>query len=176
MVYTPWCVAASIEDSIKGIDYSMGLGVVAKKIKDRKRSPKRSVSVFLDEQVISLYHNYNGYRLYIINATDKDERFDTDCGVLFAGTKAYIDDKWQSIEEKPLIISCSFTYEILKTGYYWEFHVPKFTGEIPVKIRYKVYAGGTYIYSNEIDAKINRGQLTNKTSDYPEWEKPLEEH
>ncbi len=175
MVYTPWCVSASIEDSIKGIDYEKGMGVVAKKIKDRKKFPKKSVSLLLDEKVISLYNNYNGYKLYIANTTGKDKKVYTDCGTLYVTTEAYIDNIWQPIEEKSIIISCEFTYEILKAGYYWEFHVPKFTGEIETKIRYGLFHDGAYIYSNEIDAHINRGQLSNKGSVYPEWEKPLEE-
>lgn len=105
-----------------------------------------------------------GYKFYIVNNSDEliklsaaDSRLSVIAEVLYKG-------EWKPIEYLPTVwCGNSYHHVYLRQNEYWEFVVPKFSGEIATKLRYRLEIGKeTFIYSNEIATSINKGQLTKK--------------
>ena len=116
-----------------------------------------------DDKVVPLNEKYTGYKFYIANKSDSLMWFSASDSRLSVIAEAYIDSKWQPVEYLPQSW-CGNSYHrvSLKSGEYWEFVVPKFSGEEKAKIRYALKYGKGYVYSNEVEASINREQLTVK--------------
>jgi hypothetical protein len=115
------------------------------------------------------FSSYNGYKFYIINNSDSLVKLDASDSRLSVIAQAYIDNKWQDIEYLPSSW-CGNSYHTvyLKKRQYWEFTVPKYNGKIKTKLRYVLSLdNGKKLYSNEINAGINRKQLTEKEGHTP---------
>lgn len=115
-------------------------------------------------KIVPLNKKYTGYRFYMANKSDSIMWFEASDSRIDVFAEAYIDGKWQPIEFLPQSW-CGNSYHrvSLKAGEYWEFIVPKYTGKQKVRVRYALkYGKDSYIYSNDVEASINREQLTVK--------------
>jgi hypothetical protein len=112
---------------------------------------------------------YNGYKLYIVNKSDSLVKLKASDSRLSLIAEAYYNNKWQPIEYLPSSwCGNSYHYVSLQQEEYWTATIPKFTGKLAVKLRYKLIVGvNHFVYSNEIEAHINKGQLTNKEGHNP---------
>lgn len=142
-------------------------------------SPKSMKGKFLKEnnlflkidttKIISITEKHNGYNFYIGNKTDSIIKLDASDSRLYVIAEVYYKKKWQPIIYLPSSW-CGNSYHTiyLKPNEYWEFKIPKFRGKIKTKIRYRLMIGKSkYIYSNEIIASFNKGQLNNKEGHKP---------
>lgn len=113
--------------------------------------------------IISINKKINGYKLFIVNKSDSIIELLASDSRLSVVAQAYINNKWQDIEYLPSSwCGNSFHMVSIKPGEFWEFDIPKFSGKLKTKIRYKLSYGKnqkTYLYSNEIVASVNRNQL-----------------
>ena len=112
---------------------------------------------------------YNGYKLYIANKTDTIVRLDASDSRLNVIAEVFYKGEWKPIEYLPSSWCGNSYHDVyLKQNEYWEFEIPKFTGEIKTKLRYKLILGkDKFLYSNEIQTSINKGQLENKQGHKP---------
>jgi hypothetical protein len=117
----------------------------------------------------------NGYNLYIVNKSKKIVKIEACDSRLPVVAEVFIDDKWQPIEYLPQSWCGNSYHEVgLNKNEYWKFNVPKYDGKIKTKIRYKLDMSSRYnrdtdntgkekfIYSNEVETKINKEQLKDK--------------
>lgn len=112
---------------------------------------------------------YNGYKLYIANKSDSIVRFNASDSRLNVIVEVFCQDKWKPIEYLPSSWCGNSYHDVyLKQNEYWEFDIPKFTGKIKTKLRYKLILDkDRFLYSNEIPTSINKGQLKNKEGHKP---------
>jgi hypothetical protein len=113
---------------------------------------------------VAIGKKYKGYRLYIANRSDSIVKLTASDSRLSAVIEVFVKGKWQPIEYLPGSW-CGNSYHAvyLKQQEYWQCAIPRFAGKMPVKMRYSLRLdNGKYIYSNEIAAHINKGQLSNK--------------
>lgn len=120
-------------------------------------------------QMTTINDKYNGYKLYIANKTDTIVRLDASDSRLSVIAEVFYKGEWKPIEYLPSSwCGNSYHYVFLKPNEYWEFDIPKFTGKIKTKLRYKLILDkDKYLYSNEILTSINKGQLKNKEGHKP---------
>ncbi|RZJ65874.1 MAG: hypothetical protein EOO50_12195 [Flavobacterium sp.] len=121
-------------------------------------------------QTVSLSKKFNGYKLYIVNASDKIVELEASDSRLPAVAQVFLNNKWQDIEYLPSSW-CGNSYHkvFIEPNQYWEFEVPKFSGKLQTKLRYKLeISEGKFIYSNEIKASVNKKQLTAKEGHEPQ--------
>jgi hypothetical protein len=112
---------------------------------------------------------YNGYKLYIANVTDSIVRLDASDSRLSVIAEVFYQGDWRPIEYLPRTW-CGNSYHsvYLKQNEYWEFHIPKFIGKLKTKLRYKLIIDKDhYLYSNEVQTSINKGQLDIKQGHEP---------
>lgn len=112
-------------------------------------------------QTVTINDKYNGYKLYLANKTDTIIRLEASDSRLSVLAEVVYKGKWNPIEYLPSSW-CGNSYHnvYLKQNEYWEFDIPKFTGKIKTKLRYKlILSRDKYLYSNEIRTSINKGQL-----------------
>ncbi len=120
-------------------------------------------------KTITIAEKYNGYNFYIGNKSDSIIELGASDSRLSVIAEVYYNNKWKPIECLPSSW-CGNSYHnvYLKPNEYWEFEIPKFSGKIETKIRYRLTIGNEkYIYSNEIMASFNKGQLKNKEGHNP---------
>jgi len=120
-------------------------------------------------QTVTINDKFNGYKLYIANKTDSivqlrasDSRLNVIAEVLYRG-------EWKPVEYLPSS-GCGNSYHsvYLKQNEYWEFDIPKFTGKLKTKLRYRLSMGNEkYLYSNEISTSFNSKQLNIKQGHKP---------
>jgi hypothetical protein len=125
---------------------------------------KRLILKIDTTQTATINDKYNGYKLYIANKTDTIVRLHASDSRLRVIAEVFYKGEWKPIEYLPSS-SCGNSYHdvYLKQNEYWEFEIPKFTGKIKTKLRYKLILGkDNFLYSNEIQTGINKGQLENK--------------
>lgn len=136
-----------------------------KKINENLNLTDRGLIMKIDTtQTTTINNEYNGYKFYIANRTDSIVRFEASDSRLNVIAEVFHKGKWKPIEYLPSSW-CGNSYHsvYLKENEYWEFDIPKFTGKIKAKLRYKLYLGeDNYIYSNQISTRINKGQFKNK--------------
>ena len=107
---------------------------------------------------------YKGHTVYLINATDSLVSLSAMDSRLSIQAEVLIDNHWKPIEY--LASSwCGNSYHTLylPAGEYWTFKAPVYTGKLKTKLRYKLMPkrrDGSALYSNQITAFINEGQLT----------------
>ena len=136
-----------------------------KKITLRDDFEKNGFYIKIDtSKIIVLAEKYNGYKLYIINKSKDIVELNASDSRLYMIAEAFIDGKWKPIEYLPSSF-CGNSYHrvLINPNEYWDFDVPRFSGKIKTKIRYRLgLENNKYIYSNEISASINKKQLTQK--------------
>ena len=115
-------------------------------------------------KVITIADKFNGYKFYIVNKNDTVVKLDASDSRLYVVAEVYYKNKWQPIEYLPSSLCGNSYYTVyLKPNEYWEFQIPKFSGKISSKLRYRLSIGkDKYVYSNEILTSINKRQLTEK--------------
>lgn len=120
-------------------------------------------------QTTTINDKYNGYKLYIANKTDTIVRLEASDSRLSVIAEVFFQGEWKPIEYLPSSWCGNSYHDVyLKQNEYWEFDIPKFSGKIKTKLRYKLILGkGDYLYSNEILTSINKGQLKNKQGHKP---------
>lgn len=132
---------------------------------ERKFLDKNCLLLEIDTtELITISEEFNGYQFYIANRTDSIIKLNASDSRLYVVAEVYHEKKWQPIEYLSGS-SCGNSYHkvLLKPNEFWEFKIPKFTGEIPTKIRYRLKTGkDQFIYSNEVSASFNIGQLSDK--------------
>lgn len=134
------------------------------------KAASRAVTLRIDTTAkIALFGKYNGYRLYLANTTDELVGFDASDSQIELLAEVYIDSSWKLIEYRPSSW-CGNSYHKVYLGAreYWQFKIPKYSGEVPVLLRYRLPMGDRkFIYSNTIHASINRAQLSLKQGHSP---------
>jgi hypothetical protein len=120
-------------------------------------------------QTTTINEQYNGYKLYIANKTDTIVRLEASDSRLSIIAEVFFQGEWKPIEYLPSSWCGNSYHDVyLKQNEYWEFDIPKFSGKIKTKLRYKLILGkDNYLYSNEILTSINKGQLKNKQGHKP---------
>lgn len=121
-------------------------------------------------QTVLISKKFNGYKLYIGNASSEMISIEASDSRLPVIAQVFLNNKWQDIEYLPSSW-CGNSYHnvFLSPNQFWEFDVPKFTGKLNTKLRYKLEIGeGRYVYSNEIAASVNKKQLTAKEGHVPQ--------
>jgi hypothetical protein len=120
-------------------------------------------------QTTTFNKKYNGYKLYIANKTDTILRLETSNSRIGVIAEVFYKGDWKPIEYLPSIwCEESYYYVYLKQNEYWEFDIPKFSGRIKTKLRYKLILDtDNYLYSNEILTSFNKGQLKNTIGHKP---------
>jgi len=120
----------------------------------------------IDTSQLIVFHNqYNGYKFYIYNTGNTIAALGASDGRLSVIAEVFYKGAWQPIEYLPRTL-CGNSHHIvsLKSNQYWEFEIPKFSGKIPAKMRYKLtLSQEKTIYSNEVQISFNKEQL--KTND-----------
>lgn len=113
---------------------------------------------------------FNGYKFYIVNKSDTIIKLDASDSRLYVIAEVFYKNEWKPIEYLPSSWCGNSYHEVyLKQNEYWEFIVPKFSGKIKTKLRYRLMMGNEkYIYSNEILASINKSQLKLKQGHKPD--------
>lgn len=113
--------------------------------------------------ITSFGKNYKGYKVYLINNSDTITAFTASDSRLSIIAEAYVHGKWQAIEYLPSSwCGNSYHHVYIQPAQYWEFDAPAYTGSIKTKLRFKLVNGASTLYSNEIIAGINKGQLKEK--------------
>jgi hypothetical protein len=120
-------------------------------------------------QTTTINDKYNGYKLYIANKTDTIVRLEASDSRLSVIAEVFFQGEWKPIEYLPSSWCGNSYHDVyLQQNEYWEFDIPKFSGKIKTKLRYKLILGkDNYLYSNEILTSINKGQLENKQGHNP---------
>ncbi len=128
---------------------------------------KNLVVLLKPEERHVLAEKYSGFALYVINATNDTLFFQAQDSRL--NMKLQAQDKngtWRDIEYLPSSW-CGNSYHqlYLPSRFQWLFTVPEYTGTRKTKIRaalgYQASRGADeqWIYSNEIDGRVNPGQF-----------------
>jgi hypothetical protein len=137
----------------------------AKQINDSLTFSETGIFLKIDTtKIISIADKFNAYNLYLGNKTDTTLKLEASDSRLSIVAEAFYKNEWKAIEYLPSSW-CGNSYHnvYLKSNQFWTFIIPKFTGKIKTKIRYRLsISKGHYIYSNEINTSINKGQLTEK--------------
>jgi hypothetical protein len=115
-------------------------------------------------QTTTINDKYNGCKLYIANKTDTIVQLEASDSRLSVIAEVFYKGEWKPIEYLPSSwCGNSYHYVYLKQNEYWEFDIPKFTGKIKTKLRYKLtLCKDNYLYSNEVLTSVNKGQIKNK--------------
>lgn len=125
----------------------------------------QGLQLYIDTtQKTTFAHQYNGHTVYLVNATDSLAGFSAMDSRLSIQAEALINNQWKPIEYLPSSW-CGNSYHTLylPAGEYWMFRAPIYSGALTTKLRYKLtlkHRTQSAIYSNEINASINQGQLT----------------
>jgi hypothetical protein len=120
-------------------------------------------------QIITIKEKYNGYKLYIANKSDTVVRLDASDSRLSVIAEVFYKGEWKPIEYLPSSWCGNSYHDVyLKKNELWEFDIPKFSGKIKTKLRYKlILEKDKYLYSNEIPTSINKGQLEKEEGHKP---------
>jgi hypothetical protein len=160
---------SSIEDSTALGGYG-GSDNLPKLISDKNIFSENGLFLKIDTtKITTLNDKFNGYKLYIANKSDTIVKLDASDSRLYVIAEIIDKGEWKPIEYLPSSW-CGNSYHdvFLKQNEYWEFIVPKFSGKIKTKLRYRLMVGkDKYIYSNEIVTSINKGQMTKKEEHKP---------
>ena len=142
----------------------------AKSINDLNSFTQTGFFMVLDtSETITWAEKYNGYHLYIVNKSDSIVTLNASDSRLYIVAEVFYKNEWKPIEYLTSSwCGNSYHHVLLKSNEYWQFNIPKFTGKIKTKIRYRLTTQQDgYIYSNEIEASFNKKQLTNKNEYTP---------
>lgn len=104
-----------------------------------------------------------GIRVVLVNASGKRAHFSGQDGRLQIVQEAQINGRWEAIEYLEES-SCGNSYHTLtlEDGEYWEFTAPKYSGSIPVIMRFHLLEDRRFImtdiFSNAFEGRVNPGQ------------------
>jgi hypothetical protein len=156
---------SSIEDTTAAGGFGSSDNLAKQIINDSLILSETGIFLKIDTtKIISIAYKFNAYNLYLGNKTDTTLKLEASDSRLYIVAEAFYKNEWKPIEYLPSSW-CGNSYHnvYLKTYQFWNFVIPKFTGKIKTKIRYRLLISKEhYIYSNEINASINKGQLTEK--------------
>lgn len=140
-------------------------GAIPQKIGDSLNLNGKGIILKIDTKRASVIENaYHGYTLFLANKTDTILPFYASDSRLKIIAEVYYKGKWSPIEYLPSS-GCGNSYHTvyLNPNEYWQFKIPKFTGDIKTKLRYTLlWDVDTKIHSNTIGTRINKDQLTKK--------------
>ncbi|MDB5256762.1 MAG: hypothetical protein JWM14_1457 [Chitinophagaceae bacterium] len=160
---------SSIEDTLAAGGFSDSDNL-AKKVSDRFDFSETGFFLKIDtNKTVLINDKYNGYKLFIVNKSDSLIRLEGSDSRLSVIAEVFVKGEWKPIEYLPSSW-CGNSYHsvYLKQNEYWEFDVPKFSGKIKTKLRYRLLLdNGKFIYSNEVPTSINKGQLKSKEGHSP---------
>ena len=109
------------------------------------------VNIYIEtSEIVPFWNKYEGYTVYLINGTDSTSAFPASDSRLsiIAEVKQAEKDEWQAVEYLPSSW-CGNSYHtvFLRQGEFWQFECPKYSGKIPVKLRFRLRTEqGKYIY------------------------------
>ena len=118
---------------------------------------------------IGFAEKFKGQKVYLSNQSGIDTGFEASDSRLSIVAEAFYKGSWKPIEYLPSSW-CGNSYHkvYLKNNEYWEFDVPRYLGQIKVKLRYRLDIGqGSILYSNEVTAFINKKQFSVKQGHSP---------
>ena len=143
----------------------------AKKISENKQLESvHGLKLIIDTTShIDFAEKFKGQKVYLINKSGVDTGFEASDSRLSIAAEAFYKGTWSSIEYLPSSW-CGNSYHkvYLKNNEYWEFNVPRYLGQIKVKLRYRLDAGpGNKLYSNVVTAFINKKQFSVKQGHSP---------
>lgn len=121
-------------------------------------------------EITTLSNKYNAYKLYLGNKTDTILVLNGSDSRLDVIAEVYHNRRWKAIEYLPNS-GCGNSYHqmYLKQNEYWEFIVPKFSGKIKTKLRYRLrLADNRFVYSNEINTSIHKNQMVQNQKRKPQ--------
>lgn len=128
---------------------------------------KLSVILRVEEPAV-FAGKYAGYALYVVNARNDTVFFEAQDSRLDMKLQALDKDgEWRDIEYLPGSW-CGNSYHqlYLPSHYFWKFAVPEYKGTLKTRIRAALSyltaqsASAQWIYSNEIEGSVNKGQFT----------------
>lgn len=132
-------------------------------------TPGTTVQIVALPDVAKAWHEYDGYRVVIVNPTDKPVDFNAQDSRLPVVHEA-IDKtgKWAPIEYLPSSWCGNSYHELeLPAKSYWELAAPHYDGPFATKLRLKLGFNGHTLYSNEFDGRIDPKQFTEKQGHQP---------
>ncbi len=160
---------SSVEDTTALGGYG-GSDNLPKLMNKENSFPENGLFLKIDTtKITTLNDKFNGYKLYIGNKSDTIVKLDASDSRLYVIAEVFHKNEWKPIEYLPSSWCGNSYHEIyLKPNEFWEFIVPKFSGKIKTKLRYRLMIGKEkFIYSNEILTHINNAQMTKKEGHKP---------
>lgn len=154
---------SSIEDTMAAGGFGESDNT-AKKIMDSMNLESGLFMKIDTTRIIAFKEGIHGYTLFMVNNSDTVVHLVASDSRLNVLAEVYYEGKWVAIEYFPGS-KCGNSYHkvYLKQNEYWSFEIPKFSGKIKTKLRYRlVLDRGKLIYSNAIETYINVGQLSKK--------------
>jgi hypothetical protein len=115
------------------------------------------------------WHRYDGYRVVIVNPTDKPVGFDAQDSRLGVVHEA-IDPTgtWAPIEYLPSSWCGNSYHELeLPARSYWELAAPHYDGPFATRLRLKLTVNDHTMYSNEFEGRIDPKQFAEKQGHAP---------
>lgn len=163
--------SSSVLDSLALGGYG-GSSNFAKSVSSALPFAPQGLQLYIDTtQKATFAREFNGHTVFLVNATNTQVGFSAMDSRLSIHAEALIDNQWKPIEYLPSSW-CGNSYHTLylPAGQYWSFNAPVYTGNFKTKIRYKLtdkLRSKQVLYSNEVTAFINKGQLTQQQGHQP---------
>ena len=155
---------SSIVDSLAFGGFG-GSSNIPKKMNESSKFKDAAFYLKIDtSKTVIFAEDFNGYVMYVVNTSGKMISLEAQDSRLYITAEAYVNESWTAIEYLPSSW-CGNSYHnvFLNSGEYWEFQIPKYDGKIKTTLRYALMLeNGKYLYSNSIEAGINKKQLTEK--------------
>jgi hypothetical protein len=150
----------------------------AKKIENKGQITDNELNIKIDNAIVFDQNKWNCHSVFINNTTSKSVKFNASDSRLYMKVQAKtMNNEWKDIEYLPSSF-CGNSLHILtlNSGEYWEFLMPKYSGDFKTKLRIELkyidpenengkwYSRATdlTIYSNEFDGSINKSQFWRK--------------
>lgn len=141
------------------------------------QAPKDKLSIKVKTNKKLSINEYQGWEVWVINATSKEIAFKAQDNLLYMTTQALSPEgDWKDIEYIPWS-GCGNSHHILTLSpqKYWRFTTPIYEGAIKTKLRIQLkYVEKKHgeeenitIYSNEYEGSINPGQLWRRAVHHP---------
>ena len=158
-----YCLAGSRADTEAPGGYGTSDNFPAK-LRNKDHGADGMISlVALPEERLTFAGSYEGFRLLLINRSNKEAALEaSDSRLPIVQQARDKGGSWRSIEYLPSSwCGNSFHRVFLPAGTCWAFTAPRYTGKLRTKLRF-VLEGQGPIYSNEFEGSINPSQFTKK--------------
>jgi hypothetical protein len=164
--------ASSIKDTLAPGGFASSDNIAKQIVNETTQWDKwPGLSLYIDTTAPAKFADgYEGFKVFLINKTGEIKSFPGSDSRLSIIAEVFHNGSWMPVEYLPSSW-CGNSYHMvyLKSNEYWEFDVPRYSGKLKTKLRYKLTAGNKEVYySNEITAFINRKQLTDKQGHNPQ--------